>query len=244
MSKLDSSPDFDGIRDIFDSLTSTSGGSGSVAMNENDTRDRVTRKNDVGFAGLGSAPHYNTGTSTEARQAKDFKNTFRVTTGSPTPSWNVSATKSSQTNYWYGWGTVAGINVATLNQISLSRGSCWDGTTNHTTGVVPLGDYGCSGHSLLAVGKIESIGSASFVVCTNTDTGTDMNKFYTRSYYGGTPGGNEAIGSTGNVLNYQYTFGSNTAYRMQWGGGIYGNFATQGIPSSANSAFGFSFLPS
>ena len=56
MSTLDVSPDFDGIRDVLDSKTSTSGGSGSVAMNESDTRDRVTRKNGSALSLNGAAP--------------------------------------------------------------------------------------------------------------------------------------------------------------------------------------------
>ena len=99
MSTLDFSPDFDGIRDVMDSLTSTSGGSGSVAMNETSMRQRVTRKNGSGMLANGSAPNYNSGTATEARQMADFRNTFRVTTGSPTPSYSVPSTKSSATTF-------------------------------------------------------------------------------------------------------------------------------------------------
>lgn len=253
MSTLDFSPDFDGIRDVLDSKTSTSGGSGSVAMNESHLRERVSRKNGSGMVGNGVAPNYNTGTASEARQAADFRNTFRVTTGQPTPSYSVPSTKSSATTYWYGWGTQIGVNVANLNYINVQTGKCWTGTTNHTNTAVPLNPY--SGPSvsttLDAVGAKISSGGSSGVLVFNADprpsTGSGIfNTGHTRSHYtNGTdfPAGSETQGSTSNALNTNYTFNGNTRFYMQWGGGIYTGFLHGGIPQSGNSAFTFSFLP-
>ena len=251
MATLDFSPEFDGIRDVMDSLTSTSGGSGSVSMSESDTRNRVVRKNGSGMIGNGPSPNYNPGTSTEARQMLDFRNTFRVTTANPTPTWSSTSTKSSVTNYWYGWGTQAGTQIATGNQINYTTGKCWTGSTNHTSSVVPLNPY--SGPSvsttLMAVGKVLSGPSGSFRVVTNADpratTGSGiMATLGTRSWYSnGTTfvAGQDTV-SSNLTLAFEYTFSSGTGFMMQWGGGIYTSFAQGAVPSSNGSAFSFSFL--
>lgn len=251
MATLDFSPEFDGIRDVMDSLTSTSGGSGSVSMSELDMRKRVTRKNGSGMIGLGSAPNYNEGTATEARQMLDFRNTFRVTTATPTPTWSSTSTKSSVTNYWYGWGTQSGTQIATGNQINYTTGKCWTGTTNHTSTDVPLNPY--SGPSvsttLKAVGRVISGPSGSLKIVTNADprasTGSGiLDQVNIRSYYssGSTnPAGQDTV-SSGLALAFEYTFSSGTGFLLQWGGGIYTSFAQAAIPSSNNSAFSFSFL--
>ena len=250
MSTLDASPDFDGIRDVLDSLTSTSGGSGSVAMNETDTRNRVTRKNGSAMAGNGTAPNYNPGTSTEARQMLDFKNTFRMTTSSSTPTYTVPSTKSSVSTSVYGWGTRLGNRIATTNNLNASWGSCWTGSTNHTTSNVNLGPYGISSCTLESVGKHQTSSGTSVRIVTNTDPGSsNMATFHVRSWYtnGITfPAGTDTRGGTGNAINFQYSFTSpsDTGFLQQYGGGIYISFASTGIPSSASSAFAFSFLPS
>jgi len=250
MSTLDTSPDFDGIRDVLDSKTSTSGGSGSVAMNESDTRDRVTRKNGSALSLNGAAPNYNPGTATEARQALDFKNTFRITTGIPTPTYNAPSTKSSVTTSVYAWGTRAGIRIATSNLLNAASGKAWTGTTNYTTSVIPLGPYGVSSCDLMSVGKYVSSGGTAVRIVTSNDPGSsNMNTIHFRSWYtnGITfPAGTDTRGGVSNALAFQYSYTSpsDTGFLQQWGGGIYTTFAGNGIPTSGNSAFAFSFLPS
>ena len=240
MGKLDSSPDFDGIRDILDSKTSTSGGSGSVSMSEQDTRDRVTRKNDAGFIGNGSAPHYNPGTATEARQAKDFRRTVRCTTRPAPNSWSTASTKSSITQYLYGWGTSAGVTVATQGNMTTAGGALWDGQTNYTSTARNMSDWGGS-VNLEFCGKIVGVGTEFATVWTsNPNSAISYTDHHTRQpYTNGTtfPGGTDTVGSTNQTMNSSVTYGGVTRWWQRYGGGIYSSFAASGVPSSTNSAF-------
>lgn len=242
MSRLDSSPDFDGMRDLMDSLTSTTGGSGAVSMNENNQANRVTRRNDTAFVGNGSAPNYNPGSSTDTRQVQDFRRTLRLTTRSTPNSWSTASTKNSITRFMYAWGTANGVTVASQGFLTTAGGSLFDGTSNYSgASTYNMSPWGSSSVTLEYCGKISDTGSEFATVWTaNPNSYLSYDTHHTRNpYTNGTtfPGGYDTVGSTNQTYNGSATYGGVTRWWQRYGGGIYSSFANGGIPSSANSAF-------
>ena len=132
MGRLDRNVEWDGLRDVLDSSTSTSGGSGSVSM-----ADLAQRQHRI-FANNSLLADGTTYSSSGTDQAKDFRGMVRVNTASTAVSYSVPLIKGSAVTYLYGWSTAGGSQGLTASQTTTAGGSCWDGTTNHTTSAMSV----------------------------------------------------------------------------------------------------------
>lgn len=132
MGRLDRNVEWDGLRDVLDSSTSTSGGSGSISMKDTAQRQHRIFANDTLLAD--GTTYSTSGTS----QAKDFRGMVRVNTASSAVNYSVPLIKGSAITYLYGWSTAGGTQGLTASLSTSAGGSCWDGNTNHTTSAMSV----------------------------------------------------------------------------------------------------------
>ena len=124
---------FDGMRDLFDNLTSN-GSTSAWSLNNQKHIDRCPLIN--GGQGNGKVPQiigHDEATSTTTMQAEDFKSIFKVD--------SVRATASSGSNKnlvqhnFTGWGTLHGMYAASKQNITNNNsgvGVAYDGTNSFT----------------------------------------------------------------------------------------------------------------
>lgn len=231
---------FDGMRDLFDNLTSN-GSTSTWSLQNQKHIDRCPLIN--GGQGSGKVPQtigQTEATSTTTMQAEDFKSIIKVDSVRATAT---TGTNKNQTQHNFtGWGTLHGMYAASKKNISNNNsgvGVAYDGSNSYTgTGnnqnFIAFDDLNSNFNSnkdIAAVGFYEAGFTEITVVLVFRGSGasasdTDWNNMYIRtvpeSYASGTEASNVQLGGTFSRTASNHSISTQTGilygdyYRHQW----------------------------
>lgn len=169
---------WDGMRDIFDGTSMSSGSSAAWSINNADGRARYPIWN--GGQGDNKRPtstsHTNADSDTTI-SADDLKSIVKADFAVST--WTFGSSKEAQTFSTYAWGTAGGLAAATAGGVTSTQGSLWDGSSQFTSGAKAFDEINSGfddnkdihylGYTLQPLVKIKAVFSGSGSSTSDTD---------------------------------------------------------------------------